>query len=102
SYGLAEHVLAATLPVCNRLPRIEHIASHALAGPGVALEAADGEPAVPLVSCGGALPGHKLRIVAEDGRELADREVGEITLSGPSVMLGYYKADALTAHTIRD
>src|SRR6185503_16530452 len=31
-----------------------------------------------------------------------ERRVGEILLSGPSVMLGYYKQDALTAQTIRD
>jgi fatty-acyl-CoA synthase len=56
---------------------------------------------VPLVSCGHALPGHEIRIVGEDGRELPDREVGEITLSGPSVMLGYYRDSELTAQTIR-
>ena len=59
-------------------------------------------PSVALVSCGRALPGHAIRIVGEDGRALADREVGEIALAGPSVMLGYYKQDALTAQTIRD
>ena len=59
-------------------------------------------PSVALVSCGSALPGHRLRIVGEDGRPLAERHVGEILLAGPSVMLGYYKQDALTAQTIRD
>ena len=33
---------------------------------------------------------------------LGERRVGAILLSGPSVMLGYYKQDALTAQTIRD
>jgi fatty-acyl-CoA synthase len=57
---------------------------------------------VALVSCGSALPGHRLQIVGEDGRPVDDRHVGEILLAGPSVMLGYYKQDALTAQTIRD
>ena len=59
-------------------------------------------PSVALVSCGSALPGHRLQIVGDDGRALAERHVGEILLAGPSVMLGYYKQDALTAQTIRD
>src|SRR5262249_41643441 len=102
SYGLAEHVLAATLPARDRPPRVERIASDMLTEQGRAVNATDGQAALSVVSCGSALPGHRLRIVAEDGRELPPREVGEIVLSGPSVMLGYYRAEALTGLTIRD
>jgi acyl-CoA synthetase (AMP-forming)/AMP-acid ligase II len=101
SYGLAEHVLAATFPPGNRVPRVEEIESEGLTERRLAVIATNGGPRVPLVSCGHALPGHTIRIVGEDGRQLADREVGEITLSGPSVMLGYYKDTELTAQTIR-
>jgi fatty-acyl-CoA synthase len=101
SYGLAEHVLAATFPPANRVPRVEEIASEELTERRLAVIATNGGPRVPLVSCGHALPGHAIRIVGEDGRQLADREVGEITLSGPSVMLGYYRNTELTAQTIR-
>jgi fatty-acyl-CoA synthase len=55
-----------------------------------------------LVSCGRPFPGHHLRIVDQHGRDLAERHVGEIALAGPSVMLRYYKQDALTAATLRD
>jgi len=55
-----------------------------------------------LISCGSPLPGHRLEIVHGDGRPAADGEIGEIRLAGPSVMLGYYRDDALTAETIRD
>ena len=54
------------------------------------------------MSCGKPFPNHRLRIVDEQGGERAERHVGEITLAGPSVMLGYYGEDALTAETIRD
>ena len=101
SYGMAEHVLAATFPPRGRAPRVEHLASDALTTERRAVSAAPDEPAVPLVSCGSALPGHAMRIVGEDGRELGEREVGEVALAGPSVMLGYYKNDALTAETVR-
>ena len=55
-----------------------------------------------LVSCGRPFPGHRLRIVDQHGRELPERQVGEITLAGPSVMLRYYKQDELTAETLRN
>jgi fatty-acyl-CoA synthase len=101
-YGLAEHVLAATFPPRGRRPRIEIVSADGLAAKRMAVPH-DGEgPSVALVSCGSALPGHRLQIVGEDGRAVGEREVGEIVLAGPSVMLGYYKQDALTAQTIRD
>jgi fatty-acyl-CoA synthase len=84
SYGLAEHVLAATLPPRDRPPLVERAGN------------------APVVSCGRPLPGHGLRILRDDGAECREREVGEIALSGPSVMRGYYKQEALTADTIRD
>lgn len=83
-YGLAEHVLAATFPSRQRLPRVEEAPSRSL------------------VSCGRALPEHRLRIVTEDGRDAAEGEIGEIALAGPSVMVGYYGDGAATAQTIRD
>jgi fatty-acyl-CoA synthase len=79
-YGLAEHVVAATFAPRGRPIRT------------------DG----PLVSCGVALPDHRLRIVDEHGGELPEREVGEITLAGPSVMQGYYENGALTRETLSD
>jgi fatty-acyl-CoA synthase len=102
SYGLAEHVLAATFPPRGRLPRVEHIASDDLTKRRLAIPVAEGGASVPVVGCGLALPGHAIRVVGEDERELPDREVGEIALSGPSVMLGYYKEPALTAETLRN
>jgi fatty-acyl-CoA synthase len=55
-----------------------------------------------IVSCGRALPGHDVRVVREDGGEAREREIGEITLAGPSVMLGYYRDDESTAEAIRN
>src|SRR5581483_8509842 len=55
-----------------------------------------------LVCCGRPLAGHQIRVVDEVGRPAPGGAIGEIVLAGPSVMLGYYKQDALTAGTIRD
>ena len=100
-YGLAEHVLAATFPPRGRRPRTELVSADGLTGRRVAVPHDGTGAALTLVSCGSALPGHRLQIVGDDGRPLAERHVGEILLAGPSVMLGYYKQDALTAQTIR-
>jgi fatty-acyl-CoA synthase len=102
SYGLAEHVLAATLPPRDRPLRSERVSLPALAASrAVTPDASDDDNAVTLVSCGRALPDHDLRIAAEDGQALPERRVGEILLAGPSVMTGYYRQPELTAQTIR-
>jgi len=84
SYGLAEHVVAATLSPVGR---------------GLAT-ARVGED--DLVGCGRPLADHQLRIADESGAPLPDGTIGEIVLAGPSVMLGYYNEDTLTRQTVRD
>jgi fatty-acyl-CoA synthase len=102
-YGLAEHVVAATFAPRGRRPRVEQMpADDVTARPPVALKTGAAGSAAMLVSCGSPFPGHHLRIVDQHGRDLAERHVGEIALAGPSVMLRYYKQDALTAATLRD
>ena len=103
SYGLAEHVLAATFGVRQRALRIDVVSADALSDSRVAVPAhPDDATAIRLVSCGHPLPGHALRIVADAGSEAGEREVGEIALAGPSVMRGYYKDPESTALAIRD
>ena len=48
------------------------------------------------------MPDHRIQIVGDDGRQLPERHVGEIILAGPSVMLGYYKQDVLTAQHLEN
>ncbi|HUF82261.1 MAG TPA: long-chain fatty acid--CoA ligase, partial [Burkholderiales bacterium] len=52
-------------------------------------------------SCGRALPGCAVRVLDDAGRELPAGEVGEVLLSGPGVMLEYYRNAAATAETLR-
>jgi acyl-CoA synthetase (AMP-forming)/AMP-acid ligase II len=49
---------------------------------------------------GKLMPGLEARIVALNGREVAEGEVGELHVRGPNVMLGYYRAPDLTAKAI--
>ena len=49
-----------------------------------------------------AVPGVRLEVVADDGRVLGPREVGEIAVESPARMAGYYKDDAATREALRD
>ena len=53
-------------------------------------------------SIGMAIPGTKIKIVDENGRELPRGEIGELVVKGDNVMQGYYKDKAATASVIRD
>jgi acyl-CoA synthetase (AMP-forming)/AMP-acid ligase II len=59
------------------------------------LVAEDHENAVRLVSCGRAFPDHDIRVFdpddASSAHPLPERRVGEIRISGPSVMSGYWE-----------
>ncbi len=85
SYGMAESVLATTIAL-NPAPE----------GPGnfgrVRTVQADGTGA-PLVSCGPPIDGMRVRIVDPCGDEVGGDAVGEIQISGPSVMAGYLAPD---------
>jgi fatty-acyl-CoA synthase len=102
-YGLAEHVLAATLSPRGRDLRVERLVASDVTARRVATPA-NGSRAdtVSVVACGTALPGHDVRIAGEDGRTLPERHIGEIVLRGPSVSPGYYDDVEATALAIRD
>jgi acyl-CoA synthetase (AMP-forming)/AMP-acid ligase II len=52
-------------------------------------------------SVGMALPGTSARVVDPAGRPLPAGQVGELVVSGPHVMSGYWQAPALTARRFR-
>ena len=47
-------------------------------------------------------PGYEIRIVGDDGADLAPGEIGEIVGRGPALSSGYYKQPELTRETFRD
>ena len=79
-----------------------------LSGNAVFLDAADHrrgldkDPSV-LTAAGRPGPGVAIRVVSsDDGSEVDPGAVGEVTVSGPQVMLGYLDDEAATASTIVD
>lgn len=90
-YGLAEATLAATIPEVNVLPRVERVDAELMESTGRCMPApSDSKRSLNIVSVGTAIPGHQVRVVDEEGLPLGEREIGEIELSGPSVIDGYW------------
>jgi long-chain acyl-CoA synthetase len=53
-------------------------------------------------SVGTALPGIELRVVDDDGRDVASGEPGEVLVGGPTISPGYWRAPEATATTFVD
>ncbi len=93
-YGLAEATLYVSGGEPGRGASVPRFSTESLRA-GRAELAADGER---LVCCGELADGHTMRVM-RDGRELAEGEIGELWLSGPSVCEGYWRNEAATRET---
>ncbi len=111
SYGMAEATLAVSFVPRMTGVRTDIIDARALekksaevASPDAIEKAAAGDASLvrELVNCGRAFPEHEIAIVDEDGKRLADRQVGEIITRGPSICQGYYQEPELTAGVFKD
>ncbi len=100
-YGLAEAGVGLTFPSMGREPLVDHVDRALLARTGqarkVAVTAMD---AAAFVSCGRPLPGYRVRVVDEQGSELAERTEGNLQFTGPSATGGYYRNAAATARLL--
>lgn len=103
-YGLAEFTLAASFPEPEAPTHLDRVERKLFETEGVAkpITSDNSIETVEWVSVGGGMPGHGVRVVDSEGNQKEERLVGEIELSGPSVMLGYYRDADATAETIRD
>jgi 1-acyl-sn-glycerol-3-phosphate acyltransferase len=98
AYGLAESTVGLTFPPPSREPVIDHIKPEPFRSEGLAVPAsADERDALRYVSCGSPLPGHQIRIVDEEGKELPDRRQGHLQFTGPSATTGYHRNPEETA-----
>ncbi|MET0365941.1 MAG: AMP-binding protein, partial [Sphingobium sp.] len=59
------------------------------------------DPATGALSIGRAIPGTTIRIIDEDGQPCTPGEAGEISVTGPSVVEGYWQAPEATAEAMR-
>lgn len=92
-YGLAECSVGLTFPPLGREPRIERVRARTLRETD-RIEPADADDeALDMVGCGFPLPGHEVRVVDTNDRELDERRIGRIQFRGPSATRGYHRND---------
>ena len=91
-YGLAESSVGLAFPPLGRGPLIDRVDRITLSRTGIAQPArSDGAHARRIISCGLPLPGHTIRIVDGDEREVAERTQGRVQFQGPSATSGYFR-----------
>ncbi len=91
-YGMAETTLAVTFDVKGEGARSRPLPAGAGGGTGLNEVVCVGEP----------IAGAEVRIAAPDGSALAEGEIGEIEVSGPSVFAGYWNDPPATTEALRD
>ncbi|MGR5143166.1 AMP-binding protein [Photobacterium sp. DNB23_23_1] len=120
-YGLAESSVGLTFPLKTRTPRVEWVdrqtmmnSGRAVVNSGKAVNVDGSETeieenintlldhSIPLIGLGHPLPGHQIRIVDSQGREVPERQEGELEFKGPSSTLGYYRTPDKTAELYHD
>jgi fatty-acyl-CoA synthase len=104
-YGLSEAALAVTFSSLGRPFRSRWFDREALAREGSARpgeSAEGGGRGAEIVSVGEPLPGFRLAVRDEQGRDLAAGRVGRLWVQGPSLMDGYLGDPESTARTLRD
>lgn len=102
-YGLAEATLAVTLGDPQRQWRSLHVDAETLRESGVVELTSDAERAIEVVSCGRAIPGHRVKIVRDDTvGECSEDVEGEIEVKGSCVMTSYFNDEEATGAALRD
>jgi fatty-acyl-CoA synthase len=91
-YGLAESSVALSFTPMNRRPVIDTIRRDLFESEGKAVPAAPHEPNVlRFVANGRPMPGHEVKLLDDEGRELGERVQGRIFFRGLSRTTGYYR-----------
>jgi len=91
-FGLAECSLGLTFPPLNRGPVIDQIKREEFMRFGTAEPTDDPDmQSLSYVACGQPLPGHEIRIVDANNKELPERQEGQLHFRGAAATSGYFR-----------
>jgi fatty-acyl-CoA synthase len=102
SYGMAESTLAISFAGADLPVRVDRVQRDAIRTQQKAVPMVNGDDqeARSFVICGKPIAGHVIEVRNEAGQSLAEREIGRIFVSGPSLMSSYFNNEEATAETI--
>lgn len=102
-YGLAEASVGLAFSPLHHPPRIDCVQREFFTHTREAKEADEADSnALCFVTCGQAIPGHQVRIVDSNGKELQERQEGILQFRGPSATTGYYRNPEATKKLFMD
>ncbi|MFT8736673.1 MAG: fatty acyl-AMP ligase [Zymomonas mobilis] len=90
SYGLAEATLAVSLMPLNEGIRVEMVKESLLSGTKT-IDPNQPERYRSIVNCGKPVNNTTISIRDADGKDLPEREVGQVWVKGPAIMSGYFR-----------
>jgi acyl-CoA synthetase (AMP-forming)/AMP-acid ligase II len=90
-YGLAEATVAVSFPPLLRGPRLDRVDRDAFEFGLRAVPSNDTSNSVVFTGLGAPISGARIRIAGPDGAPLAERSVGEVHVSSPSLAVGYFR-----------
>lgn len=103
SYGMAENVFAATNSRMDRPPRRIWVDRTRLRADGEVVQTPPDHPAaLAFVSCGQCMDGVEAEVVDEDGRQLPEGRMGELTIRSDCLFDGYFNRPDLTREALRE
>jgi fatty-acyl-CoA synthase len=102
-YGLAEASLAISVPRLGEGYKVDRIERATFESEGRAIPARPGDAAaLEFVNAGKPLPSVEVRIVDAAGRNLGERQEGQLWFRSPSATSGYYRNPKATRELMRD
>jgi fatty-acyl-CoA synthase len=102
-YGLAEASLAISVPRLGEGYKVDRIERATFESEGRAIPAHANDPAaLEFVNAGKPLPSVEVRIVDAAGRDLGERQEGQLWFRSPSATRGYYRNPQATRELMRD
>jgi fatty-acyl-CoA synthase len=102
-YGLAEGSLAVSVPAVGAGYKVDRIERAQFESEGRAVPVGGSDAAaLEFVNAGKPLPSVEVRIVDANGRDVGERQQGQLWFRGPAATSGYYHNEAATRELMRD
>ena len=102
SYAMAENVFGVTQSWLGSVPVVEEIDREAFMVEGLAKYPLDGRSSMKVMSSGQPLENVRIKVVDENGNEVAERIIGELALQSDCMLTGYFNRPDITEKSFRD